>query len=110
MGMGGRLYKMLLPEKPYPFSIRWTDNTGSHYDQWDLRQLGRFAYDPRLHMALNCGSHSCPGGVPVFSSEPERLEEQLQKVSDLFFDQFMKVDRSVGVIKLPKVHGTGFLR
>jgi hypothetical protein len=90
-----RLYKMLLPEDRYSFSLDAGADAGACGGMRPPAKGGEassttsFLFDPRINFALNCGSRSCLATVPVYM--PHRLEAQLTEVSQQYLSEFIKV-------------------
>ena len=67
---------------------------------------GHFAYaleyvDPRVNFVMNTGILSHPREITVLS--PDKLEEELRQITELFLKNHIKVDISKKVVTLPKV-------
>jgi hypothetical protein len=62
---------------------------------WVIRDM-----DPRIHLALNCASRSCP---PIGVYSPERLDGQLELASKNFVNSDVSVDRRNGVVSLSSI-------
>ena len=70
------------------------------YENKVIRTLG----DPRIHMALNCMSVGCPR-LPREPFFPERLNEQLDRETRLFFNDasYLQVDARARTVKLSEI-------
>lgn len=70
------------------------------YENKVIRPFG----DPRIHMALNCMSVSCPR-LPREVFVGEKLEQQLERETRMFFNEARNVvvDDAAGVVKLSEI-------
>ena len=74
---------------------------GPHFASLDPRIESIITdFDPRIHIALNCASNSCP---PIGVYTPENIQDQLDLAARSFINNDLKVDQDGNQISVSKI-------